>query len=240
MSTKAVRSPSAAHLGVPRSSGGVNRMAAHAGAPQVFALDGAFPSADGILKKSKREGLFRSPEPIVARWNGKSFSSVNTMPDGACGAHAQYGRPAAGVLAYAGGQLELRQHLVSWLPATFAEMRGHPLVLQLLVEDLENMFWNELVVPALQNVVYTESNLFWQRMKSKKPDLIQEAETMYLQQKKAHAITDEKRAVYLTACNRVFTEDSKDVIQSIISIFEIDDFPLPMFKQLFQNFGQAT
>ena len=82
------------------------------------------------------------------------------MMDGACGVHAQYGRPAAGVLTYAGGQLELRQHLVSWLPATFAEMRGHPLVLQLLVEDLENMFWNELVVPALQNVFYTESNLF--------------------------------------------------------------------------------
>ena len=99
-STKSGRTPSAAHLGVPRSAGGVNHMAAaHAGAPQVFALDGAFPSADGILKKSKREGLFRSTEPIVARWNGKSFSSVNTMPDGACGAHAQYGRPAAGVLA---------------------------------------------------------------------------------------------------------------------------------------------
>ena len=68
-------------------------------------------------------------------------------------------------------------------------------------------------------------------MKSKKPDLIQEAETKYLQQKKAHTITDEKRAVYRTACNRVFTEDSKDVIQSIISIFEFDDFPLPKSKQ---------
>ena len=93
MSTKAGRSPSAAHLGVPRSSGGVNRMAAHAGAPQVFALEDAFPFADGILKKSKREGLFLSPEPIVAPWNGKSFSSVHTMMDGACGVHAQYGRP---------------------------------------------------------------------------------------------------------------------------------------------------
>ena len=120
MWTKAVESPWAAHLGVPRSSGGVNRMAAHAGAPQVFALKDAFPFADGILKKSKREGLFLSPEPIVARWNGKSFSSVHTMMDGACRVHAQYGRPAAGILTYAAGQLELRQHLVSWLPATFA------------------------------------------------------------------------------------------------------------------------
>ena len=83
------------------------RMAVHAGAPQLFALDDAFPFADGVLKKSKREGLFLAAEPIVAPWSGKSFSSVPTKMDGACGVHAQYGRPNAGVLTYPRGQLEL-------------------------------------------------------------------------------------------------------------------------------------
>ena len=39
-------------------------MAAHAGAPQVFALDDAFPLADGVLKKSKREGLLLATAPL--------------------------------------------------------------------------------------------------------------------------------------------------------------------------------
>ena len=61
--------------------------------------------------------------------------------------------------------------MVSLLPATFAEMRGHPLIKQLLMEDMETMFWSEFVVSALDDVAYTESNLFWQRVKAQKPDL---------------------------------------------------------------------
>ena len=79
------------------------RMAFHERAPQLYALD----CADGLLTKSHRGGLFEA-EDIRAPWHGKSFCSVLTKSDGACGAHAQYGQPNAGVLAYSRGQLELR------------------------------------------------------------------------------------------------------------------------------------
>ena len=81
-------------------------------------------------------------------------------------------------------------------------------------------------MPALEDVACAASNLFWQRVKAQKPDLEEDAKTTYLQLKKARVTHDENRAVYLSACNKVFTEGSEDVLRSTLLIFALDDCPL--------------
>ena len=43
----------------------------------------------------------------------------------------------------------------SYLPATFAELRGHPLMNRLLVQEMEHLFWYEFVAQALEGTADT-------------------------------------------------------------------------------------
>ena len=42
----------------------------------------------------------------------------------------------------------------------------------MLVEDLENMFWQEFTVPILENRSHPEGQLFWDLLEVELPDFV--------------------------------------------------------------------
>jgi hypothetical protein len=127
------------------------------------------------LQKSRdrRKGLLHSvgAEMQMQRWSDVHFTSVRTDTDGACGLHGQLGWPVQGILTYAGGGFALRKRFVENQPSTFNELRNRADINVLLLEDIENMFWEELTVPALEGTAHTEGHICWRHLQGKHPDV---------------------------------------------------------------------
>ena len=130
-----------------------------------------------------RTGLFCGGDTDMHRWQHVHFSSVSTSGDGACGLHGQRGWPSEGALKFAGGQLRLREHLVQNLPSTFAELRGRVDVQDILVEDIDNMFWQELTVPVLDGTASAEGAACWKCLEADLPDVAAVASAFHWRQK---------------------------------------------------------
>jgi hypothetical protein len=116
----------------------------------------------------QRLGFFTCLEADV---NDVHFTSARTDSDGACGLHGQLGWPEEGVLTYSGGGLALLKRFVENLPSTFSELRNRADINVLLLEDIENMFWEELTVPALEGTAQTDGDIFWRHLQGKHPEV---------------------------------------------------------------------
>ena len=116
----------------------------------------------------------------------------------------------------------------------------------MMIEDLENMFWQEFTVPTLEGHPHNEGERFWELLEAELPDLAARATAFWLEQKEDRIKTENMRSKYQTLCNSVFRRHLEEaIIQPLVTAFDIIDFeystdPSSRYQSLFFGYGEQS
>jgi hypothetical protein len=149
-----------------------------------------------------------------------------------------------GVLTYSGGGLALRERFVENLPSTFSELRNRADINVLLLEDTENMFWEELTVPVLEGTAHTEGHICWRHLQGKHPDVAARAVAFHAAHQDLKTQAEGARLEYRYACNVVFRPQFEEtLIRTLVSLFDVSDYQYSAeatspYMDLFRGHGE--
>jgi hypothetical protein len=138
----------------------------------------------------------------------------------------------------------LRRRFVENVPSTFSELRDRVDINELLLEDVENMFWEELNVPVLEGTAHTEGKLFWRLLHEKRPDVAAGAVAFHAAHEDVKTQAEEARLQYRYACNMIFRPQFEDaLIRTLVSLFDVSDYQYSAeatspYMNLFRGHGE--
>ena len=114
------------------------------------------------------------------------------------------------------------------LPSTVREPRGRADVNEILLEDIENMFWSELTVPALEDSARDEGETLWKCLEADLPEIVYLARAFHARQDTLQLQAQLARSQHQKAYNNVFRlRFEEGVVREIVELLALAIFSTP-------------
>ena len=173
----------------------------------LFEATQTFAPTTGRLEQ---DGALAVP-PCFGNLVGQTFTSANTLGDGACGIHAAFGSTNRH------RQLECARARSVALEALAQALRNEGAHLEPHAAAVRASLWDELALPAARGVASPEASLFWQHLLELHPEEAAKVQAAVRLEASRDAACAKQKGMLSNACREFFLNASATDINTLCS-----------------------